>query len=125
MGPNMKGNGSVEGLLSDGTIAPSQASTMGHVNQVIGEASMVVIGQPSGEPLFYSQPRSASAGSNVQEQLFLSQHGASTAPYLPRPKAKPIRKSSTPQRRVIVRKNSISTPAIQSAWQNLMESRPR
>ncbi|KAL2552765.1 Uncharacterized protein Fot_06384 [Forsythia ovata] len=93
--------------------------------EVIGEASRVVIGQPSGEPLFYSQLRSASAGSNVKEQLFLSQHGASTAPNLPRPKAKPMRKCSAPQRRIILRKNSISTLAIQSAWQNLMESRPR
>ncbi|KAL2502551.1 hypothetical protein Fot_36399 [Forsythia ovata] len=114
MGPD-----GVEPTFSGGTISTSQASTAGVVNQVssnIGELSSVEISRSCGAPLFYSQPTAASGDLNVQEPQFYSQHGSSTTPNLPKPKAKPMRKCSTLQRRLIVRKNSISTTAIHSAW---------
>ncbi|KAL2538974.1 Uncharacterized protein Fot_20365 [Forsythia ovata] len=89
------GHEGVEPTFSGGTISTSQASTAGVVNQVssnIGEPSSVEIGRSCGAPLLYSQPTAASGGLNVQEPQFYSQHGSSTPPNLPKPKAKPMRK---------------------------------
>ncbi|KAL2516495.1 Uncharacterized protein Fot_30466 [Forsythia ovata] len=118
----------VEPVFSNGTISTSQASIAEVVNQVsskIGEPSSVEIGRPCGAPLLYSQLIAASGVLNVKEPEFYSQHGSSTTPNLPRSKAKPMRKAFTPQRRFIVRNNSISTTARHSTWTNLMNSRPR